>query len=272
MTTQLDKYRQFYSSLDHLLHITLMNTEFTKEIADDYRWLFLNGKIYDIKADALNEIEGLIFYDNNNADRLINSIHIDCMKLENSFNTIKLKVPFAEQWYSANVEGRKRMLIKMPTDKRFILGGFSYIYDCFMKFYQAFKEKSGIIKAKDFAPSSSGWGKDANIESIMATIDDFLEQFATTAFKKGDYDEIKACFFDFFTNRTVTIEKPFVVKAGNKTGVAYACGSIGKELRGQLNYEYLDFLRKCFSVFSEEKIDKKNINKSNLYKYCTAKT
>jgi hypothetical protein len=265
----LAKYKLFYNALYYLQNSTLLKGMYDMEDANQYRHSFIHDKIYDKKAEAIEEIETLIYRQNNNADRLVNSIHIDCKKLAAAFEQIRLFVPLADEWYKADLAVRRQMLTQMDKNQRWLLGGFNNIYHCFDGFYQTFKEKSGIINAADYVATFSE-RQEVKVNDTMDIIEDYLHQFSTTIFRKGDYDKIKACFLKFFNSRASDVKTRFTVIGRSKTALASECGKMCQEIQGQVSYEFLDFLRNCFIVFADEKIDPQHINRSNLYKYCTS--
>ena len=94
------------------------------------------------------------------------------------------------------------------------------------------------------------------------------------AISQKDYSITKEIFRSYFKDIAIQkIKTPVFVRNGNKKRLAYALGEIHKSLKNTpLSYEYLTLLANTFNIFSNEKIEKDRVNKSNLYKYCTNKT
>jgi len=62
--------------------------------------------------------------------------------------------------------------------------------------------------------------------------------------------------------------RPVFVKNGNIKKLAFALGNIWRHKKNEIiDYNYLVFLKKNFSIFSNQIIDKRAIHDSNLYKY-----
>ncbi len=102
----------------------------------------------------------------------------------------------------------------------------------------------------------------------LKLIEAHLSEIKERAFNNlEDYNKAVNTVYNYFT-KSLTAKTPIFVRNRNKKRLAGALGEIWKKLKSkQFDYSFLLFVKNSFSNFSNEKVNKKNIKDSNLYKY-----
>lgn len=115
---------------------------------------------------------------------------------------------------------------------------------------------------------------ETNAEQEMTSlIESFLKEFKSEFNSEKDYLKAIAIFENYFSEVKGKIGKPIFIKSGNIKKLAYALGEIWRSKRNNvITYEYLELYRQAFTIFENQKIDRKNLMSSNLYKYSISKT
>lgn len=104
-------------------------------------------------------------------------------------------------------------------------------------------------------------------------IEEYLGELKGKFNNKEDY--LKAVNFlkDFFQSGKVNISQPLFIKSGNIRKLAFALGEIWRSQKNEpITYEYLCLYKHLFTIFKDQKIDKKSMFGCNLYKYSISKT
>ena len=88
-------------------------------------------------------------------------------------------------------------------------------------------------------------------------------------FYPNQYTQIKEILINYFdSGKYETSKKPFFVAKGNVKKLGVALGNINRRLSPtHLSYDYLRLCQSLFTCYSKINIDKKEFQKSNLYKY-----
>jgi hypothetical protein len=104
---------------------------------------------------------------------------------------------------------------------------------------------------------------------VTKYLDECKEAFSS----KDDYDKAVNLIDAFMSNQSMRISKAIFVKNGYIKRLAFALGQVWRNQKNEIiSYEYLVFYTKAFSVFRNQRLDKKNINGMPLYKYSITKT
>lgn len=134
-----------------------------------------------------------------------------------------------------------------------------------------------IESNKTIAVKNSGSTKETNAlqnDFTLSTIEDFLEKF-DSKMSASDYKRLISALKKYFeTGKFPVVEKVNVGRV-NKKAFGWALYEIYRALKTNnetLSKEYLLFAKNNISIFSNDKFNENNIQKSNLYKYFTTKT
>jgi hypothetical protein len=123
-----------------------------------------------------------------------------------------------------------------------------------------------------------------NIEPAGAILEENQEDELSTKIKshlkpienifnnQEDFNAAVDAIKNFYSAKKI-VSKPIFVKNRNIKILAYALGEIWRsQTNNIINFEYLDFYRKTFTIFDKQKIDESTVFSSNLYKYSISKT
>lgn len=112
------------------------------------------------------------------------------------------------------------------------------------------------------------------IVSILDFISKIIEPYKDELFSsKEDYNESIKSINSFFENKHKDRSKPIFVRNGNIKLFASLLGEIWRSSTNEIiSYEYMNFLKKTFSIYKDQKINKKDIFSSNFYKYLLTRT
>jgi len=125
-----------------------------------------------------------------------------------------------------------------------------------------------------YSPTSSKsyFYNDNTTDTLINTIDEYLEPFKNEFKNEIDYNKAVEYLKQFYEGKKPKIEKVIFVKNGNKTKLALELGKLYRnEKNDTISKEYLQLLISLFSVFNKEKLNKEKLTDNNLYKYCTTK-
>jgi hypothetical protein len=115
---------------------------------------------------------------------------------------------------------------------------------------------------------------DANskVEDIVADIDKCLAALRWEFQTEENYSLAKGVLLNYFLGLSYELAKPLFVKHRVKKKFASALGELFVMQKNKpVNFEYLDLVRKTFSLFEDENVDSNSVFTSNLYKYCMDK-
>jgi hypothetical protein len=106
------------------------------------------------------------------------------------------------------------------------------------------------------------------ISFVRKFLDELQQAFNTPA----DYESaVNAVTGYFVSGKTNT--QPLFVKNGNIKKLAFALGQVWRSQRNDvITYEYLNFYKNLFSVFKNQKLGRKNLQGTPLYKYSLSQT
>jgi hypothetical protein len=108
---------------------------------------------------------------------------------------------------------------------------------------------------------------------LQSTIEDHLFEFKDAFTDDTEYSKVIEIIKSFFTGTLLKSKKEVFVKNGYKKHLASALGQIYKTQKNEtISLNYLQFAKDNFSIFKDEDIQNKELNKTNLYKYLTSKT
>ena len=108
---------------------------------------------------------------------------------------------------------------------------------------------------------------------LVNTIDEYLEEFKSQFKSESEYEKAKDALFNWFIAKKSYSGSPIFVKGRNKSKLAFVLGEIYRsEIDKPLSREFLQLIKSLFTTFSDEDLESKPINKTNLYKYLTTKT
>jgi hypothetical protein len=110
-------------------------------------------------------------------------------------------------------------------------------------------------------------------DKLYSIIENNLNAFKGAFNNEKDYFEAVKFLKAFFLSEQIYIKEPLFVKSGNIKSMAFALGEIWRNQKNEtITYEYLSLYKQLFSIFKNQKIEKKNIFGCNLYKYSISKT
>ncbi len=113
---------------------------------------------------------------------------------------------------------------------------------------------------------------DDEFDVLKNTVKDFLEPLYDIFRDSTDYENAIISLSSFFENRPSLPSKPIFVKNGNKTKLGKELGRLYQmETNKPITIEYLSHNKRLFSAFSQEDLDSKKLQFTNLYKYFTTK-
>lgn len=108
---------------------------------------------------------------------------------------------------------------------------------------------------------------------LESTISDYMDGFKNEFKSDNDFKKVIQILHDFFSGKVVQITTPVFIKNGNKTKLGYELGELYRgERNSPITKDYLVILKHIFSIYADEDLESKPINKTNLYKYSTTKT
>jgi hypothetical protein len=114
--------------------------------------------------------------------------------------------------------------------------------------------------------------KDRN-DTLYSIIENKFHAFKDAFNNEKDYFEAIKFLKSFFLSEQIYNKEPLFVKSGNIRSMAFALGEIWHTQKNEpITYEYLSLYKQLFSIFKNQKIEKKNIFSCNLYKYSISKT
>ncbi|HUZ59861.1 MAG TPA: hypothetical protein VMU83_13885 [Hanamia sp.] len=112
----------------------------------------------------------------------------------------------------------------------------------------------------------------AGNNELYSIIENNLNAFKGEFNNEKYYFEAVDSLKTFFLSGQIYIKEPLFVKSGNIKSMAFALGEIWRNRKNEtITYEYLSLYKQLFSIFKNQKIDKKNIFSCNLYKYSISK-
>ncbi len=221
------------------------------------RKLWDEDNIWQATEGAKREIEMQILVPNNNADRVIQSVVNRCRILSEQCRALAAKefadIPKHQNFYNST--------------------------QLMFNFFDWFRLTSGVgiepivgsqtppIPKQPPPPSPS----DEN-DVMKSTIEDYLEPIKDVFKNEVEYTKAVGILKDYFENRKPATPKPIFIKNGNKKKVAKQLGMLYQGEKNQpITLEYLLFIKGLFTILSDEDLDGKSLNRTNLYKYCTIK-
>lgn len=142
--------------------------------------------------------------------------------------------------------------------------------EALVKYYEHLKSIDS--KTTNNINSASENGED-KADTLLSSIKEKLKEFKNEFNNEQDFAKAIKILHSYFQNNEVKIDKPLFVRSGNVKKLAFALGEVWRTKRNNhITYEYLCLYKQAFSVFKEQKIDKKNVFSNNLYKYSISKT
>ncbi len=113
---------------------------------------------------------------------------------------------------------------------------------------------------------------DDEFDVLRNTVKDYLEPLQDIFRDPTDYENAITSLSSFFQNKPSIPSKPIFIKNGNKTKLGKELGKLYQmEANKPITKEYLLHCKNLFSVFSQEELDGKKLQFTNLYKYFTTK-
>lgn len=113
---------------------------------------------------------------------------------------------------------------------------------------------------------------DKAMESLAQAIDKSLEPFKSEFQVDANCSFAKLVLQKYFEGLPCEIAKPIFVRHGVKMKLAKALGDLYVSNKNKaIDFEYLAFMKKTFSIFKNEELSPESFFDSNLYKYCRHK-
>lgn len=107
---------------------------------------------------------------------------------------------------------------------------------------------------------------------LKSTIEDYLEKFKGVFQDNSGYELAVNSLISFFRSNPKLPTKPIFVKRGVKTKLAKELGKLYQiTVEKPTTKDYLVFLKGLFSSYSNEDLDSKPLQFTNMYKYSTTK-
>ena len=107
---------------------------------------------------------------------------------------------------------------------------------------------------------------------VQSFVKKFLDELQPAFNSAAEYESAVNAVTAYFVSGKINA-KPLFVKNGNIKKLAFALGQIWRSQKNEgINYEYLAFCKKLFSVFKHQKLDRRNLHGCPLYKYSLSQT